>query len=67
MPVDQYSLSKTPNKHLLESEETITGHMYHQRQGLRSIKKAASKHKIVNTGRETDKKEQDVYIKAMDI
>ena len=30
-------------------------------------KKAASKHKIVDTSRKTDKKEQDVYIKAIDL
>ena len=55
------------NKSFPESEETVKGHMNHQRQGVRSTKKAAVERKVVDTGSNTDKKERDVYTKVIDL
>ena len=55
------------NKYFPESEETVKGHMNHQRQGVQSTKKIAVEHKIVDTSSETGKKEQDVYTKVIDV
>ena len=46
--------------YLLESEETVEGHMHHQRQGVRSTKRKDFQEPNVSS--EIGKKERDVYI-----
>jgi len=55
------------NKCFPESEETVKGHMNHQRQGVRSTKRAATELEIVDTSSETGKKERDIYTKVIDL
>ena len=49
------------NKDFPESEETVKGHMDHQRQGVRSNK--IKDFQEPNSSSEIGKKERDVYIK----
>ena len=53
------------NKHFPESEETVKGHMNHQRQGVRSTKKKYFQEP--DTSSEVGKKEGDVYAKVVDL
>ena len=48
------------NKHFPESEETVKGHMNHQRQGVRSTKKKYFQEP--DTSSEVGKKEGDIYM-----
>ena len=52
------------NKHFQESEETVKGHMNHQRQRVRSTK--PKNFQEPNTSSEIGKKKRDVYIKFVD-
>ena len=53
------------NKNFPESEETVKGHMNHQRQGVRSTK--PNDFQEPNTSSEIEKKERDVYMKVVDL
>ena len=53
------------NKHFPESEETATGHMNHQQQGVRSPKLKDFQEPDANS--EIKKKERDVYVKVVDL
>ena len=53
------------NNHLPESEETVKGHMNHQRQGVRFAKPKDFQEPDASS--EIGKKERDVYIKAIDL
>ena len=53
------------NKHFPESEETVKGHMNHQRQGVRSTKKKDFQEP--DTISEVGKKEGDIYAKVVDL
>ena len=58
---------KVVNKYFPESEETVKGHMNHQRQGVRSTKEKNPKASDENTKSEAGKKERDVYVKLVDL
>lgn len=53
------------NKYFLESEETVKGHMNHQRQGIRSAKPKDLKEP--NTSNEVGKNERNVYAKIVNL
>ena len=57
---------KNVNKYLPESEETVKGHMNHQRQGVRSTKPNEDIEETDNSGT-ANVREQDVYTKVVDI
>ena len=55
---------KNVNKHFPESDETVKGHMNHQRQGVRPTKPKDLQEP--NASSEIGKKERYVYIKVVD-
>ena len=60
------------SKHFPQSEETVKGHMNHQRQGVRSTQpktraEQASEPVELDSSQEIGKKERDVYSKVVDL
>ena len=53
------------NKHFPQSDETIKGHLNHQRQGVRSTKPKEMQEP--DSSKEIGKKERDVYAKVVDL
>jgi len=56
---------KNVNKHFPESDETVKGHMNHQRQGVRSTKPKDLQEPDASSA--VGKKERDIYIKVVDL
>ena len=56
---------KNVNKNFPESEETVKGHMNHQRQGVRSTEKREFQEP--DTSNNIGKEERDVYTKVVDL
>ena len=55
------------NRYFPESDETVKGHMNHQRQGVRSTKEKNPEPADENNKSEAGKKERDVYVKLVDL